>query len=605
MENNIITATFTDDSRVARTRYAYQYDYGQLLKVEGIEDLPSAFEVHFSNDEFGTATTQIGTDSLVSIPDAYLLPGTMIFAWIFLHSGEDDGETVYRIKIPVRARAEVSDTPPTPQEQSVITETISALNAGVARAEAAAEEIENMEVEAETLQPGSSAYSDWSDGTLTLGIPRGDKGEKGDPGTGVPTGGTQGQVLTKKSSADNDTEWADPSGAVTDVQVRGESVVTDGVATIPVSGTSQYGVVRTMANGGLSTNGYLAIQRADPNKIKSGVEQYAPIVPNTQHYSAFYGLAKAAGHDERSSSLALGTYSEEAKTAIKTMIGVEDPEIPVEDVQVDGTSIVSDGVAEIPTAGNEQSGVVKLSDTYGGLEVSNGYLRLVGSTDDQIKSGFNISTPIVPRKQDVATFYGLATAAGDATQKSSQNPVGTYTDNAKTRIKAMIGVPEIDDTAGAGDTGVTWSADKITEELAGAGTVQDVQINGTSIISDGVANIQTGLGLGVSDGKIIPRTTSTYGIVIGTDGYIKLYSTAEGIIKTGTATGCAVVVGRQHNAVFYGLAKAAGDTTQSQSSNPVGTYTDNAKSAIKAMLDIGGETQTVTVSGTTPAIRVK
>ena len=156
MENNIITATFTDNSRVARTRYAYQYDYGQLLKVEGIEDLPSAFEVHFSNDEFGTATTQIGTDGLVSIPDAYLLPGTMIFAWIFLHSGEDDGETVYRIKIPVRARAEVSDTPPTPQEQSVITETIAALNAGVARAEAAAEGSSDNATKAESYAVGGT-----------------------------------------------------------------------------------------------------------------------------------------------------------------------------------------------------------------------------------------------------------------------------------------------------------------------------------------------------------------------------------------------------------------------------------------------------------------
>lgn len=42
------------------------------------------------------------------------------------------------------------------------------------------------------------------------------KGEKGDNGTdgkdglGVPNGGTTGQVLAKKSDADNDTEWIDP-----------------------------------------------------------------------------------------------------------------------------------------------------------------------------------------------------------------------------------------------------------------------------------------------------------------------------------------------------------------------------------------------------------
>ncbi len=43
----------------------------------------------------------------------------------------------------------------------------------------------------------------------------GAKGEKGDPGEGVPTGGTTGQVLTKKTDADYDTEWTDPSADIT------------------------------------------------------------------------------------------------------------------------------------------------------------------------------------------------------------------------------------------------------------------------------------------------------------------------------------------------------------------------------------------------------
>lgn len=57
---------------------------------------------------------------------------------------------------------------------------------------------------------------------------------------------------------------------------------------------------------------------------------------------------------------------------------------------------------------------------------------------------------------------------------------------------------------------------------------------------------------------------------------------------------------RQHRAVFYGLAKAAGDTTQSSSSNTVGTYTETAQSKIHEMLDAPA-----TVSGTTPTITGK
>ena len=42
--------------------------------------------------------------------------------------------------------------------------------------------------------------------------PAGPKGDPGEPGPGVPAGGVAGQVLTKKSGTDYDTEWKDPSG---------------------------------------------------------------------------------------------------------------------------------------------------------------------------------------------------------------------------------------------------------------------------------------------------------------------------------------------------------------------------------------------------------
>ena len=42
--------------------------------------------------------------------------------------------------------------------------------------------------------------------------PKGDPGATGPAGPGVPAGGTAGQVLTKKSGTDYDTEWKDPAG---------------------------------------------------------------------------------------------------------------------------------------------------------------------------------------------------------------------------------------------------------------------------------------------------------------------------------------------------------------------------------------------------------
>lgn len=48
-----------------------------------------------------------------------------------------------------------------------------------------------------------------------------------------------------------------------------------------------------------------------------------PITPFKQDESVFYGLAKAAGHDEKDSTLSFGTYTNEAKTAIQSMLGVD------------------------------------------------------------------------------------------------------------------------------------------------------------------------------------------------------------------------------------------------------------------------------------------
>lgn len=130
MKGNVITANFRNGQFV-HTDPLWQYDYGQVLRFTGVS-LPETFEVHFSNaKEFGQAKTAIGTADGVLIPDEYLISGKPVFAWIFLHVGEDDGETVYMAQIPVRKRSVPSDEPPTPQEQSAITQAIAALNSAV------------------------------------------------------------------------------------------------------------------------------------------------------------------------------------------------------------------------------------------------------------------------------------------------------------------------------------------------------------------------------------------------------------------------------------------------------------------------------------------
>jgi hypothetical protein len=107
-----IVAVFQDGEQYCRVRNVWQYDYGQILRIQGL-NLPKAVEIHFSLEETGgTSVTRIGTtkDSVTDVP----IPDSMleneesdqnynIYAFVFLTT-RNSGNTEYRIKIPVKAR---------------------------------------------------------------------------------------------------------------------------------------------------------------------------------------------------------------------------------------------------------------------------------------------------------------------------------------------------------------------------------------------------------------------------------------------------------------------------------------------------------------------
>ncbi len=129
---NIITAPFAPGATTADAAgVLYQWDYGQILQITGL-DLPTAYEVHFSNTlSMGQTITQIGSAEGVTIPDDLLRTGDTIYAWIYLHAGDSDGETEYCVIIPVVARPEPSDITPTPEQQTAMEQAIVALNDAV------------------------------------------------------------------------------------------------------------------------------------------------------------------------------------------------------------------------------------------------------------------------------------------------------------------------------------------------------------------------------------------------------------------------------------------------------------------------------------------
>lgn len=119
-------------------------------------------------------------------------------------------------------------------------------------------------------------------------------------------------------------------------------------------------------------------------------------------------------------------------------------------------------------------------------------------------------------------------------------------------------------------------AEKLAEEY-----VTDVQVNGNSVVTDGVANVPYA---GSKPGAV--KIDNTNGVGITGDGKLYVEYAPENLIKAGTGSYRPICPPRQHMSTFYGLAKAAGDTTQSASSNGIGTYTDEAKIAIRKMLGI-------------------
>lgn len=85
----------------------------------------------------------------------------------------------------------------------------------------------------------------------------------------------------------------------------------------------------------------------------------------------------------------------------------------------------------------------------------------------------------------------------------------------------------------------------------------------------------------------VVKTGAAYGTQMAPDNQTIAISAANAeSVKAGWNTYVPIVPNNQHAASFYGLAKAAGDSTQANSNSSVGTYTDGAKDKIQQMLGI-------------------
>lgn len=348
-------------------------------------------------------------------------------------------------------------------------------------------------------------------------------------------------VPTKVSELEND------AGYLTEHQDLSNYVQKTDYAT-----ASDAGVVKIDPSYGIqiSSSGYLQTSAPSDSQIKSANKTagtYRPIVPNVQHISAFYGLAKAAGDTTQSqSSNAVGTYTNEAKAAIQTMLDVpSNADIPtqVSDLTNDAGYLTTETDPTVPAWAKAAQ-----KPTYTAAEVG------APTVQEMNEAIANVNTMKIHicAQGEYNSETGVPTIQNPDTQTFYLVPGG---ENNNLFIE--------------------WAYVNGAWERFGSA---DVDLSNYVQKTDYASTSEAGVVKIMSNGG--------GGIDIVNNQYLRIAGATDAHVKSGSSAYKPLSPSVQHLATFYGLAKAAGDSTQSASNNAVGTYTDEAKAAIQQMLDV-------------------
>ena len=148
--SNIITAVFSgcNPTFAAATPMSWQWDTGQILKIEGLK-LHTGVQAHFVVG--GESITQIigvsGGCGYVNIPNAVFQEAGACMVYLYMSEDDDTAETEYSILITILERVQPADySDPTPAEETLFQAAIDAVEAAQEAADAAAELAESWAV---------------------------------------------------------------------------------------------------------------------------------------------------------------------------------------------------------------------------------------------------------------------------------------------------------------------------------------------------------------------------------------------------------------------------------------------------------------------------
>lgn len=278
------------------------------------------------------------------------------------------------------------------------------------------------------------------------------------------------------------------------------------------------------------------------------------------------------------------------------------PSIAVTDVQINGTSILNNGVANIPRASSSNFGAVKVSRGYGIYITSGpsgGNLMISGPTSSEIKLAESSYKPVTVDKQHEAVYYALAKLAGANMASISDETIGVYPEAQIQAIQKLFGfdgiLGDFENSAVASKAyaiGETFIYNGKRYRATAAIAIGDVIAPGTNCALDPIDGHyvrDTDYATTSKAGLVTCSPTYSYGINIvndgGASGDIRIKAASSNGIKSGSHNYQPIVPGKQHESVFYGLAKLAGVDLAS-GSDTVGVYPASAKAAIQNMLGV-------------------
>lgn len=394
---NTVRANITS-SRYAETNSIFQYDTGRKLEIYGC-NLPKSVEVQFSTDkEKGNTITRVGntnngvTTTIIPnqlLNDSEKTSNFCIFAFLY-NVDNDGGRTEYVIKIPVVARPKPENPSEEPlPEPNIFHETVVAVNASAERAEKAVSDAENirdnlnLDLSEKITRPQTAEVGQ------VLAVKEIDE-------SGKPTvfEAEDVKVPTKTSELENDsgflTKHQDISGKLDKEKLP--EAIDDALAQAKESGEF---------NGKPGPKG-------DPGET-TYIENPYDDTEIKKKIAAKVGYSEVVGNQ-------LLMYADDTK---KKLLATLELPSSVEDVHINGESIVQDGIAKIPIAKNQILGLAQPTSRY----------RISQRTPDNV-NGIYANQYISNSSLDAAVVAAMCDGKGDAwteeEQSAARDRMGAY-----------------------------------------------------------------------------------------------------------------------------------------------------------------------------------